>query len=411
MKHSMKCLFIVLFSVVFSFSLFANGLNLNSIGSRASSMGTAFIGLSDDFSAVFFNPAGLTQMKNANLSIFGTALIPTGTYQLDIAGVDATTESSVYPSGAISYFKPISDKLVLGFAIYAPSGIGSKWNGEDLANLTGGVAFEWESMIAVITASPGIAYKITDTFSLGATLNINYGILNTHRPALGQYTEEINGVALGATFGALFTPSKYFSVGASLRTASKITFSGDATMAGAPSIGMSATSEAEREATSPMVAGIGIAVKPTDKLTFAVDAVFTQWSKLETIPVTYTDTAWNLAFAPDGELDLQWEDTWQFKFGIEYKVSENWCLRAGYYSDPAPGPLETQNILLPSVDYSSVTAGFGYRTKKMSLDFAFEYVMGSERDVPLTMLDAMPGIHGMDVLVPNLTFTIFFGGE
>ena len=88
-------------------------------------------------------------------------------------------------------------------------------------------------------------------------------------------------LALGASFGALFAPSKYFSVGASVRTASKITFSGDATMAGAPSMGMSADSEAERESTSPMVAGIGIAVKPTDKLTFVADAVWTQWSKLE----------------------------------------------------------------------------------------------------------------------------------
>jgi long-chain fatty acid transport protein len=413
MKHSMKGLFVVLCVVFFSFSLFANGLNLNSIGSRASSMGTAFIGLSDDFSAVFFNPAGLTQMENANFSLFGTVLLPTATYQLPIAGIDATTESEMYPSGAISYFKPVSDKLVLGISVYVPSGSGATWNGDDLANLTGGTAFVWESMIAVITAAPAVAYKITDTFSLGATLNINYGMLKTDRPVLplGQYSENITGVAFGASFGAMFTPSKYFSVGASLRTSSKVKLSGDADMPGAAGLGLSATSEAEREATWPMVAGIGIAVRPTDKLTIVADAVWTQWSKLDSLPITYTDPAWQATFAPGSEIQLNWDDTWQFKFGIEYQVATSWFLRAGYYSDPTPGPVETQNILIPQTDFNAVTAGFGYRTKKMALDFAFEYVMGTDREVPLTVTEGMPGTHGLKVLVPNLTFTIFFGGE
>lgn len=42
-------------------SLSANGLNLNGLGSKAISMGGAFIGQADDYSAVFWNPAGLTQ--------------------------------------------------------------------------------------------------------------------------------------------------------------------------------------------------------------------------------------------------------------------------------------------------------------------------------------------------------------
>jgi len=36
----------------------ANGLSLNGLGSKAVSMGGAFIGLADDFSLVYWNPAG-----------------------------------------------------------------------------------------------------------------------------------------------------------------------------------------------------------------------------------------------------------------------------------------------------------------------------------------------------------------
>jgi long-chain fatty acid transport protein len=47
---------------------FANGLNLNSLGTKALTMGGAFVGLADDFSAIFWNPAGLANFKNKTTS-------------------------------------------------------------------------------------------------------------------------------------------------------------------------------------------------------------------------------------------------------------------------------------------------------------------------------------------------------
>ena len=52
--------------LVLASGLFANGLNLNGLGARAASMGGAFVGLADDFTAVFWNPAGLALMKRAH---------------------------------------------------------------------------------------------------------------------------------------------------------------------------------------------------------------------------------------------------------------------------------------------------------------------------------------------------------
>lgn len=408
MKKFSKISSISFLTLVFVVSLSANGLNLNSIGSRASAMGTAFIGLSDDFSAVFFNPAGITQMEEANLTIFGTALIPTGTYQFEMLGIDTQTDSQMYPSGALAYFNPVSDKLVLGIAAYVPSASGGTWNGEDLAPLTGGVAYEWESQIFALVISPVIAYKITDNLSIGATFNFSYGMLSTKSPALGQYSEDLTGTGFGATFGILFAPSDFISIGASLRTASNVTFEGDAEMSGAAMLGLSTTATASRDATWPMIAGFGVAIKPVDKLIIVADAVWTNWKKLDVLPVEYSDAGWNVAFGSALEYDLRWEDTWQFKIGMEYQVSKCLALRAGFYSDPAPSPIATQNILLPNIDYTAITGGIGYRSKKVAIDFAFEYVMGEDRVVPVTEPDAMPGTHGMKILAPNLTFTLFF---
>jgi len=58
MKKEKRVLIIsILFSIAV-FSLFANGLSLNSVGPKALAMGGAFIGQADDLSAFYWNPAG-----------------------------------------------------------------------------------------------------------------------------------------------------------------------------------------------------------------------------------------------------------------------------------------------------------------------------------------------------------------
>ena len=318
-------------------SLSANGLNLNGMGSKAIAMGGAFIGQADDYSAIFWNPAGLTQMKNAGFSLFVTDLIPSGSYTFPMYGIDAQTKSSMYPSGSIAYFKPINEKLLIGIAAYVPSGTGAKWNGEDLKVFSGNVAYEWQSMMAVVTISPVIAYKINDMFSLGATLNLNYGMMKIKRPGIGQYNEDLSGIAFGATIGALIKPSDRLGIGLTLRTPTKVKFSGDAEMAAASAYGLSTTSDAEREATWPLWLGLGISFKATDKLTLNADAQYTNWKQIDTIGITYDDAVWQslklhpqLGAAFNNDFVLNWKDAIQWRFGAEYAVSEKLALRAGY---------------------------------------------------------------------------------
>ena len=83
MRSFHKTLIISVLSLALTAGLFSNGLSLNGVGSRASAMGTAYVGLADDWSAVFFNPAGLIQMKEDNLSLFITNIMPSGTYKSD----------------------------------------------------------------------------------------------------------------------------------------------------------------------------------------------------------------------------------------------------------------------------------------------------------------------------------------
>jgi long-chain fatty acid transport protein len=129
---------------------------------------------------------------------------------------------------------------------------------------------------------------------------------------------------------------------------------------------------------------------------------------LETIPVTFDEASWK-ALEAGSEFTLKWEDTFDVKFGMQYKLSDSFYVRAGFYTDNAPSPEETLNVMLPNIAYKVFTGGIGYRKGKLSLDFAVEYLNGEDRFVdPMNYLvgSGMPGTHGMSMIVPNVSFSI-----
>jgi long-chain fatty acid transport protein len=422
---------------------FANGLNLNGIGPRAVAMGGAFVGLADDYSAVFWNPAGLAHVKQKYVAFYGFDVIPSMDYKLETpipgVGADAKSVTKHYLGGLAGYFHPVSDNLVLGLAVYSPSGLGIEWDGKDLAGISGPPGspnpnIEWMSKIFVITTSPTLAYQVSDQIMLGFALNINYGSFHMARYAgyeavpnpyfpflspdpflvfdLEQQTIEMTGWGFGATFGILIKPSDMFSLGVTLRTPSKIAFKGDvgisnigilAPLVGAP---IPATSGAEADVTWPLWIAGGIAFTPIPEFTLTFDVQWTQWSKLDEVKLDLADQTWGLILdEEDAKLAFRWEDKAQIRFGAEYRLSPKFALRAGYYYDPGPAPNETRNILLPVTDFNSIAGGFGYNVNGVIIDFAVEYLMGKEQTVPFGKTldpalggdpdyqDAMPGVY------------------
>ncbi|MCK4763480.1 MAG: outer membrane protein transport protein [Candidatus Aminicenantes bacterium] len=407
---------------LFASGLYSNGINVNSVGTKAASMGGAFVGLADDYSAVYWNPAGLTQMEKASFTIFGEVALPTITYQTDfftpfgLPAIDATSKKKVYPLGLIGYFKPISPKVVVGLSIYTPSGIGGAWEGSDLTNLTfpDPTAYTWESAVGAVTLAPVVAFKLSPKFSLGIALNLNYALLDMEMGTpFGQYTESMTGMGFGATIGVLFKPAKQFSMGLTVRTPSKLKLSGTLDIPGLALLGLSPSSDGNRDITNPLWIGFGIAIKATPKLTITADAQYTKWGDLATLDITLDDAGWKaLGFEAAFSSTLDWEDRIQWRFGLEYMIKKGMALRLGYYIDPAPGPLSTLNILLPSPEANWLTFGFGMNTPKFNLDFGVDYNLGGkDREADLAGIiagEAMPGTHGMKLWAFAFAFTFKF---
>ena len=401
-----------------------NGLNLNGLGSRAQGMGGAFVGIADDFSAVFWNPAGAAAFRKEMFGFYATDLIPRATYRRDFAfpedpKVNARTKDSHYLGFLAGYYRPVSSKIVIGLGIGTPSEQGTLWNGSDFASLSAGTAYDWSSRLVVFSFSPLVAVKLSEAISVGLTLNVNLGTSSLKMPAgfsslpdigapvdLGQYEENMTGWGLGATFGILVKPVDKLSIGLTVRTPSAIAFDGSARMSNLSLYDLPGSSDFERKITWPLWVAGGIAFRPVPRLLLSADVHWTQWSKLDQIRTVFTEPLWGPLVAAGGQgvRVLNWKDTTQMRFGAEYMLNGTTALRAGYYSDPAPGP-STLTALLPTHTFNAFSVGAGKMVGDLQLDFGLAYLEGN------TTYDCgcpMPGTHRMNIFVPTASASYKF---
>jgi long-chain fatty acid transport protein len=416
MRRFLSGLVLILF--IFSGSVFANGLSLNSVGTKALSMGGAFVGLADDATAIYWNPAGLAGQKSS-LQFFFTGVMPSGSYKT--TGVDAKTKSNIYPTGGLLGVYNM-DKWAFGLGVYVPAGLGAEWDLADFG-VPSSANLELLSEIGVVNISPSVAYQVNDKFSIGVAVNISYAMFDMRQQVSGadaglglyQFEETSTGLGYGATIGLKYKFNDQLSAGATFRLASKVSMSGTAknplfpalpTIPGviAPGPG---ESDFDRDVTWPIWIAGGFAYKPSKKLTLTFDAQYSQWSELDKLVATYDDAYWQAALSAEGdnEFQLDWKDAVQIRLGGEYMVSDETALRFGYYYDPAPAPDETLNVLFPSSTNHVGTLGIGHSFGKYRVDAAAEYLFGAERKIDPPA--AQPGTHQLDVFA----FSIGFGME
>jgi long-chain fatty acid transport protein len=163
----------------------ASGYKLNEQG--ASGAGNAYAGRAavvEDATVVFYNPAGMVKLKQAEFTIGGSYIDPTGSFELESytngAGKTYTAEDmGPYSDGGdflssamipyAYYATPISEDFAAGFGIFAPFGTNT-----DYANDFVGGGFADQTQLSSIEFQPVVAYRLNDQLSVGFGLDITY---------------------------------------------------------------------------------------------------------------------------------------------------------------------------------------------------------------------------------------------
>ncbi|OQX87281.1 hypothetical protein B6D60_04195 [candidate division KSB1 bacterium 4484_87] len=172
-------------------SVFASGVGLTGIGARATALGGNFRGIANDWSAMYWNPAGLTQIEGWHFGFSSEAIIPVSEYTFANSTVmpfsifrTGSTENEpktfLVPAAGIVYGM---ENMSFGLAVYAPFGLGSKWDVMNTATYNSDYpGIDYESDLQVIAIQPTFAYKVTDKLSLGVGAIITYADIIIRTP-------------------------------------------------------------------------------------------------------------------------------------------------------------------------------------------------------------------------------------
>jgi long-chain fatty acid transport protein len=123
----------------------------------------------------------------------------------------------------------------------------------------------------------------------------------------------------------------------------------------------------------PSIITTGVAYT-RDDWTFEVDVNWYGWSSFQDLPLTF-----------EGRPDLdetiveQYEDSFQWRFGVQRRLNDTWDVRGGYFYDQTPAPPASVSPLLPDADRHGLALGGTWRSGSLRLDGGAWYVRSPER--------------------------------
>lgn len=374
----------------------AGGFDNGIIGPRASAMGTAFAGLADDPSAIFYNPAGVAlldrkQGLSATVRYSTTDLkyeFPDGSPSPSGATEGTSTLQGVLPD--LFYYRKLFNRFSAGIGIYVPyGGLAGSWD-RDVFGL------ELDQFLAVASLTPSFSVAITPRLAVGAGLNVYFGFMKSKtrgdRIPLGLFLPDeaaslpdrpvfdvvryiplrfeqdfyAKGFFLGYNVGALYRPTDWLSLGFALRSASNANLTGPADIVVFLDDPLAVYLHSDLEVTFklPYLVTGGIALRPLPNLVLAGDIQYNGWGRTEDIRLTFEKIDYTQV------IRTGYEDTLKFMLGMEYSFLQRFSLRLGYMYTPEN--LEDISLLSYQswdVDVHNFSFGFGYAWRNLSIHF------------------------------------------
>jgi len=379
-------LVLIILVILINSAVYAGGVIQSA---KAGGMGTAFTAVSDDASAVSYNPAGLAFTKGNSVSLGLSVLAPSAEFCNN-----GQCENNIKKDFAIPYVfasaEVIQNKVFVGFGLHSPYGVGGlSWsdNGQLQYKST-------ESLTSTVVLNPTVAYRFSDKFS--AAFGINYLISDMLNEADMDQSAFIHsdaelslkgdGSGYGYNFGFMYKPSEQINLGFSYRSSIETDYEGNYTIkdinpALAGAIGTDHFStDFNTSLTMPDVVSVGIAYMPNKKLTLAFDVEYIMWSRFDKQKIDLK-TEYTAAGISDQTFNMDWHDIWTFRLGAEYKLSKSLALRGGYSYLDTPVPDNTFSASAPSAKNHNLNLGVGCEIGSFVIDAYYAPAFYEKRKV------------------------------
>lgn len=396
---------LLFFSFLAVLTGYSQGFQVNFQGQKQQGMGLAGTALSEDASALFYNPGGIAFVKKNEINAGFSPIFANSLFVDSASGEGYRTKSPMgtpFSLYALFGFKKM-ESLKVGLAVYTP--FGSTIQYED----------EWIGRFALTKLSlksiyfqPTISYKINERFGFGAGFVISSGTVDLQKDIPVQFENgtyghaELTGKALGFGYnlGLNMRIDRCFSLGLTYR--SKVSMKvkdGDAEFTVPESLNANFPDGPFTSSLPlPSVLTLGASYNSLKKWQFVLDINYVGWKAYDTLAFDYESNTTSLA---DTKSARKYKNIIAFRGGANFKATKMIAVRLG--GGYGFSPVQSGYVTPESPDGNRIygTAGLGFKFNEhfnLDLSFYYTYIKRTDRNLEtnlqgtFTTIAISPGI-------------------
>lgn len=382
------CLLATTLLAAVPFSVHAVGFRLPNQDPEAIARGNAFAATADNPSAIYYNPAGITQLEGNHLRA-GVYLLSTGVTYSSPAGT-AEADSDFQPVPQLYYVcSPAESQFSFGLGMYAPYGLAMDW-GQNTPFST----LAEKGQILYACFNPVVAWQVHPTLSIAIGPTINYSKAEFERSiGLGpgdRFIFKGDGVAYGFNAGIRWQPMEQLAFGVNYRSETEVEYEGRSAL-----IPYAPQTPTHGPLVYPQFVVVGVSYRPTKNWNFEFNVDWTEWSKVNDI--VFNGTAFGNVALP-----LNLKSSLMYEFGITRQFGNGYFGSIGYFYSENSFPDLNFNPILPDSNLHLGSIGFGHRGERWEWAAAYHFGYNPERIVS----GSLPGLADGRYEILNHAFNI-----
>jgi len=408
LEQSMKVANVVTILLLLFVSVcFGQGFSNDNHGTRAVGQANAFTARASDPSAIWYNPAGITQLNGTHIYLGGCGMIRNPEYYSQFYQASYTSDNHFVMSPHIYLTLQLSKNLWAGLGFSTPTNYLQDW-GDDPVNHAVRTSDTFKVYSYVI--SPCLSVKIHEKISIG--LGMHYQMSNIRLVKWDRI--EIENLAqqeLGITVTDYYLRSDYklsskglaFFGGIQARMSETLLL-GFAYQGGWDNESTGTLDFKHKDTEYPNLDPLVEAAFPdadivlngrtmVHQLTFGLGVIVS--SKFE-CEVNYNHKLWSqserweyslsnphieedLSYTDEGEVSWNWENSGSLRLGGEYHVNPSLDVRAGLSFNSSPIPNNSLMAVVPDSKHWDVHLGAAYKINKWKIDIGYVHKFYTKR--------------------------------
>lgn len=367
---------------------------------RGLGLSNAMTGGVNDPSAVYYNPAALSEINGDNVLASGSYVNVSNS--VENSGRKSTNkhDDNFLATFFANYHIPGSD-FTLGIGTYTPFGLATRYDSDAFTRFA---AVQTE--LRTIYVTPALSWNPTNYLSLGAGLSFVHasGVFSRAlcldpisfctQPLGLEGTVRLTDTAdaFAYNIGLLVKPIETLKFGFSYRSRVDLRFDSATAKFGGAFANSTVKADVSPIPLPPVIdAGLFWQITPSWGAEFVYE--YTRWSEFKNFTTTFSPIPIFLPLGapiPGFQLPQDWKNTSTLRFGSFFALNENWEIRGGIAAEETPIPSKTLNPAIPGADLLTLNAGIGYKWEKFSVDLGYMAVFYKTRRVTNNELEGLP---------------------